>query len=1400
MSHGIRSTSASTSLNSQRARRNIACASRAVCEMLEQRLVLSADLGANALFTAGVDANWALVAANRDTTQAPHPIVGASVKSAAVKPKAPVISAAAGYGLQGQYFPDSSFTGTPFTRIDSRINFHWNAASPAPGIIPRGAFSVRWTGQLVAPRSGVYKFSTATIGNVRLIINGSTLINNQNAPARKLFNAIGLTTLTAGTSYSIEMDYASPGPRAAATLNWVGPRVGHQPVPFADLHSGFILPSAPADLIVHGVSQSQIDLSWNEVPGAASYLIQRSTNGKPFATISTPPAGVTSFSDINLPSNSSFSYRLIASSIVGNSTPSSTLTISASTLSSLPATLPVLPAAPQGLTAQAMGASEIDLAWQDSANETGFQLQRSPDGLNFATIATLNQGVLAYHDTGLPPTTTYTYRVLATNATGASAPSNTASASTWVGAPTAPASLTATVVSHNQISLSWDDRANDETGFRLDRAVNGGAYATVFTSAPGTKGYVDTSVSEGNNYAYRVYALNSQTPSTSPATASAPIPLAAPTALAATISGGAVHLAWTDTSAASPSYQVQRSTDGGAWATLGTTAANASSFSDSTASTGNTYQYQVLATNANGSSTACDPATAAPAAGVPSTPINLAVTPVSDTEINLTWDRVPTPGFGTGQAGTGETSITIYRSTNGGPYQVISTQPAGSNIWTDTSCYPNTQYTYELTADNANGSSPATAEVSGTTKASAADSSIPAATNLTATAASPFTVNLSWTDSVSAGHNWFIERSSNGISFSIIADLSGTAGTMTYTDSPLVPSTTYSYRMRPVGGSSYGNYCAAVSVTTAARVANTPVEATNLVATVNSGTSVTLTWTDTNSGTASYLIETAAYSWTNTPAWTQVGQTAAGATSYNLTTTPEMFYYVRIRAANSAGDSGYTPQVAVRTASPGTGSPKVYNIGPGQPYTSLGALNWSQLGPGDTVYIYPNRDSSGNIIPYYEKPLISVRGTAAAPINIIGVADPATGQMPIIDGTNAVTNSQWQKSYLPFEDLSVLLVGVRINQTSYGWSPGYLGINSLEVRNGYSGDPGQPANTYTAYDGTIRNYIVGAASIYIEKGDHITIQQCSIHGSNNGIFAAGQNDGRNIQDISIVSNLIYGNGTINNFGTHNTYIEGVNTTYEFNDYGPLRQGATGLGLKDRGAGTVIRYNWLEGGEHIIDLVEAQNYASVTLTLPSYSTTLVYGNVILDTSVSTGGATTPVYYGGDTIPSPYFRKGVLEFYNNTFVETADQSQQYYVQVFDTATPADALDARNNIIFSEPATSRNAPELDLLPSNGTAYFGSNWVSAGWFPSRQGQQAFTGHLAGAGNFIGNNNNDPGFVSASMWNFALTPASQCVDAAAALPSDVPPLQYEYTDQRSPEQRQIEGLRLDLGAYEASA
>jgi chitodextrinase len=121
------------------------------------------------------------------------------------------------------------------------------------------------------------------------------------------------------------------------------------------------------------------------------------------------------------------------------------------------------PTAPTNLVATAASATQINLVWAastDNVGVTGYKVERCSGAgcSNFAQIAT--PATTTFNDTGLTASTSYSYRVRATDAAGnLSGYSSTASATTQAPPdttpPTAPTNLTATAASASQINLAW---------------------------------------------------------------------------------------------------------------------------------------------------------------------------------------------------------------------------------------------------------------------------------------------------------------------------------------------------------------------------------------------------------------------------------------------------------------------------------------------------------------------------------------------------------------------------------------------------------------------------------------------------------------------------------------------------------------------------------------------------------------------------------------------------------------------------------------------------------------------------------------------------------------------------------------------------------------------------------
>jgi hypothetical protein len=83
-------------------------------------------------------------------------------------------------------------------------------------------------------------------------------------------------------------------------------------------------------------------------------------------------------------------------------------------------------------------------------------------------------------------------------------------------APNAPSNLLASVIAGPAVSLSWTDNSINETGFTVERSIDGGATWVHVATVPTTTGtgtgstvtYTDTTVASGTTYNYQVIANN----------------------------------------------------------------------------------------------------------------------------------------------------------------------------------------------------------------------------------------------------------------------------------------------------------------------------------------------------------------------------------------------------------------------------------------------------------------------------------------------------------------------------------------------------------------------------------------------------------------------------------------------------------------------------------------------------------------------------------------------------------------------------------------------------------------------------------------------------------------------------------------------------------------------------
>jgi hypothetical protein len=468
-----------------------------------------------------------------------------------------------------------------------------------------------------------------------------------------------------------------------------------------------------------------------------------------------------------------------------------------------------------------------------------------------------------------------------------------------------------------------------------------------------------------------------------------------------------------------------------------------------------------------------------------------------------------------------------------------------------------------------------------------------------------------------------------------------------------------------------------------------------------------------------------------------------------------------------------TPPPASINCTPG--SARTFDVGAGQAYAKIGDVPWYDLGPGDTVRIFWRAD------PYREKILISNRGTADQPIRLCGVAGP-NGELPVLSGQDATTGPNMHFIDFPaIEDEGLVLIN-RDSSDSYYSRPGYIVIEGLALRSAYLG------SNYTASDGSTRGFMTSSSSVAIVAADNVTVRNCELSDSGMGLFtlSKSETEATLVRDILVEGCHIFGNGAVGEWLEHNIYMQALGMTVQYNRFGRLRDGSLGANLKDRSAGTVVRYNYIEGTQRLLDLVDAQEDAPDALADPRYRQTFVYGNVLIS---GPQDAASLVHYGGDTVGyEQNFRKGTLYFYNNTIVESADDTDIWNTILVDASTNDEHVDLRNNVIWSSGTTN-----FHLLGLAGQAAVGPNWISSGYLPALDASTATV--TVGTGVITGS---DPMLDPITLHPLAGSPV---IDKAVAL-ADPAAAKYPCSDEYQPPSsgvaRTTQGAAPDFGAFEA--
>ncbi len=167
--------------------------------------------------------------------------------------------------------------------------------------------------------------------------------------------------------------------------------------------------------------------------------------------------------------------------------------------------------APDGLIAEAAGDILSELSWNDnSIDESGFSIERctGPDCSDFASIDSAGMNVETYADTSVSSATAYCYRLRAYKNSTCGWDTSYTDKSCDMSSSARPTGLSASALNSFTVEVVWDDNANDEDGFELQKQLFNGTFITIASPGPNETTFIDDKGLEaGKTYYYRVRSL-----------------------------------------------------------------------------------------------------------------------------------------------------------------------------------------------------------------------------------------------------------------------------------------------------------------------------------------------------------------------------------------------------------------------------------------------------------------------------------------------------------------------------------------------------------------------------------------------------------------------------------------------------------------------------------------------------------------------------------------------------------------------------------------------------------------------------------------------------------------------------------------------------------------------------
>jgi fibronectin type 3 domain-containing protein len=334
---------------------------------------------------------------------------------------------------------------------------------------------------------------------------------------------------------------------------------------------------------------------------------------------------------------------------------------------------------------------------------------------------------------------------------------------------------------------------------------------------------------------------------------------------------------------------------------------------------------------------ACPDSDKSPPVTIPAVPTDVKAEAKSSTSITVTWKLV-----------SGATSYEVHREI-GSSRSWLTT--VTRNTHTDTDLEHDTTYKYYIAAKNDAGTSDLSTPDSATTPES--ELTIPESpTGVTAAAVSPTSIRITWNpiSNATSYEIYYRESTYSGYPFNFVDEITGCE----FLHTSLQPNTTYYYNIKAKNRVGLSDYSSNTSAKTQSGSTTIPVIPTGVTISVQSSTSIRITWNPVSTAT-NYDVYYAVGS-------SSSGKTFAGnisSTTYNHTNLqPDTTYFYFIRAKNDAGNSDFSSAVSAKTQpSPATKPANPSGIAASAKSSTSILVTWNSVSNATSYDVYYSASS-----------------------------------------------------------------------------------------------------------------------------------------------------------------------------------------------------------------------------------------------------------------------------------------------------------------------------------------------------------------------------------------------------------------------------------------------------------